>query len=103
MIFMLFQITVRQTFVRQAIIFKEISERRISDPMWGAPRYWPLCGEFTGDPQKWPVTRKCFHLMTSQFSKNFPVSAQERLKENYLWKQNTTVYYSLAAMMAKQQ
>ena len=25
-----------------------------------APRHWPLCGEFTGDPHKWPVTRKMF-------------------------------------------
>ena len=25
-----------------------------------APRHWPLCGEFTGDPYKWPVTRKMF-------------------------------------------
>ena len=38
-----------------------------------APRYWPLCGEFTGD--RWiPRTNgqlrgKCFHLMTSSWSK----------------------------------
>ena len=25
-----------------------------------APRHWPLCGEFTGSPHKWPVTRKMF-------------------------------------------
>ena len=34
-----------------------------------APRDWPLCGEFTGPGEfpthKGPVTRKCFHLMTS--------------------------------------
>ena len=31
-----------------------------------APRHWPLFGEFTGEfPHKGPVTRKCFHLMTS--------------------------------------
>ena len=33
------------------------------------PRHWPLCEEFTGDRwiphTKRPVTRKCFHLMTS--------------------------------------
>ena len=37
-----------------------------------APRYWPLCGEFTGD--RWiPHTKgqkhgKCFHLMTSSWT-----------------------------------
>ena len=30
-----------------------------------APRHWPLWGKFTGD--KGPVTRKCFHLMTSSW------------------------------------
>ena len=40
-----------------------------------APRYWPLCGEFTGD--RWiPRTMgqwrgKCFHLMTSPWSYPF--------------------------------
>ena len=35
-------------------------------------RHLPLCGEFAGDwwnsPHKWPVTRECFHLMTSSWA-----------------------------------
>ena len=36
-----------------------------------APRYWPLCGEFTGDRcifrTKGQLRGKCFHLMTSSW------------------------------------
>ena len=99
-----FKLRSARLFVRQAIIFKEISERRISDTMWGAqsfiqaqiienikaPRYWPLCGEFTGDPQKWPVTRKCFHLMTSWFFPKFSSLSTRKVKGKLFMK---TKYY----------
>ena len=49
-----------QTFV-QAKIKKTIK----------APRHWPLCGKIhqspVNSPHKWPVTRKCFNLMTSSW------------------------------------
>ena len=48
-------------------VYSDADQRNIK-----APRYWPLCGEFTGD--QWiPRTNgqsrgKCFHLMTSSWS-----------------------------------
>ena len=37
------------------MVYSGVDQRNIK-----APRHWPLCGEFTGDPQKGPVTRKMF-------------------------------------------
>ena len=48
-----------------------------------APRYWPLCGEFTGD--RWiPRTNgqlrgKCFHLMTSSSEQQIAPCQQAKI------------------------
>ena len=52
-------------YSRRPVTCREIKENT------KAPSHWPLCGEFTGDRwiprKKGPVTRKCFHLMTSSW------------------------------------
>ena len=57
------------------------------------PRHWPLCGEFTADrlisPHNGPVTRKCFHLMTSSCENETPTYHNSKYFTGYI----LTLYY----------